>query len=139
MRVMLFLRLNLNDDYNYGMGGADIADQLRGAYRFDKWMRNYKWWHAVFWWGFQVLLVNSYIVYCRYFESKGLKPMSHCKYQEQVGKVWLDPDYFKDKRHNKRERENNQDENSSNKRRCDGSLSSMSTISTGASRRSLFF
>ena len=42
MRVMLFLRLNLNDNYNYGMGGADIADQLRGAYRFDKWMRNYK-------------------------------------------------------------------------------------------------
>ena len=26
-----FLRLNVNDDYNQGMGEVDIADQLRGA------------------------------------------------------------------------------------------------------------
>ena len=50
----------------------------------------------------------------------------------------MDPDYFKDKTNNKRERENKEEANSSNKRRCDGSLSSMSTSSTGASRRSHF-
>ena len=27
--------LNTNDDYNYGMRGADIANQIRGSYRFD--------------------------------------------------------------------------------------------------------
>ena len=48
MHVMLFLCPNVNDDYNYGMGGADIADQLQGSYRFDKWMRNYKWWHVIY-------------------------------------------------------------------------------------------
>ena len=25
---MMFLRLSINNDYNYGMGGVDIADQL---------------------------------------------------------------------------------------------------------------
>ena len=38
-----FLCLNINDDYNFGMGGVDIADQLRGYYRFDKWARKSKW------------------------------------------------------------------------------------------------
>ena len=28
MRVMTFLHLNMNDDYNYGMGGTDIANEL---------------------------------------------------------------------------------------------------------------
>ena len=28
MSTMKFLRLNVNDDSNYGMGGADIADQI---------------------------------------------------------------------------------------------------------------
>ena len=30
-----FLRLNVNDDNNNGMGDVDIADQLRFCYRFD--------------------------------------------------------------------------------------------------------
>ena len=34
MTTMKFLRINVNDDYNYGMGGADIADHMLGSYRF---------------------------------------------------------------------------------------------------------
>ena len=49
MTKMKFLRLNVNNDYRYGMGGADIADQIRGSYRFDHWLRTYKWWRAIFW------------------------------------------------------------------------------------------
>ena len=60
MTTMKFLRINVNDYYNYGIGGADIGDQIRGYYCFDRWLRNYKWWHAIFWWGFQVLMVNAY-------------------------------------------------------------------------------
>ena len=28
MSTMKFLRININDDYNYGMGGDEIADQI---------------------------------------------------------------------------------------------------------------
>ena len=59
MTTMKFLRLNVNDDYNYGMVSADIAEQIRWSYRFDHWLQNYKWWRAIFWWGFQVLMVNA--------------------------------------------------------------------------------
>ena len=44
-----FLRLNVNDDYNYGMGHVDLADQLQLVYKVNVWLRNYKWWHAIFW------------------------------------------------------------------------------------------
>ena len=88
----------MNSDYNFGMGGADSSNQLCGAYRFDKCMYNYKQWHVIFWWGFQVLLANRYIVYCCFYEQQGLKSMLHYRFQEKVGKHWLDPDYFKDKK-----------------------------------------
>ena len=34
MTTMKFLRLNVNNDYNYGMGGSEIADHMLGSYRF---------------------------------------------------------------------------------------------------------
>ena len=34
MTTMKFLRLNVNCNYNYGMGGSDIADHMLGSYRF---------------------------------------------------------------------------------------------------------
>ena len=39
---MYLLRLNQIDDYNNTMGGVDIADQFRGTYRPDHWLRNRK-------------------------------------------------------------------------------------------------
>jgi len=72
-----FLRLNINDDYNNGMGDVDIADQLRFCYRFDHWMRKYKWWHSIFWWGFGVQMVNAYVTYKTYHKQMKSKPMSH--------------------------------------------------------------
>ena len=63
MVSFLFLRLNINNAYNKGMGEVDVADQLRNSYRFDHWLRKRKWWHAFFFWGFGVLLVNAYIAY----------------------------------------------------------------------------
>ena len=89
-----FLRLNVNDDYNNGMGDVDVADQLRNHYRIDTWLRNYKWWHSLFWWGMQVLLTNSYIVYKSCLENAGCEPVSHYEYQISCAKAWIDPDIF---------------------------------------------
>ena len=55
---MKLLRININDDYTYGMGGADVDDHILGSYRHNHWMHNFKWWHSIFWWGVQVLMVN---------------------------------------------------------------------------------
>ena len=42
VETMTSLWLSINNEYNYGMGGVDIADQLRNYYRFDHWMHKRK-------------------------------------------------------------------------------------------------
>ena len=84
MGTMKFLRININNDYNYAIGGAYIADQIRGSCRFDCWLRNYKWWHSIFWWVFQVLMVNAYKFYCIYLEDINEEPMSHYMFQKVI-------------------------------------------------------
>eukprot|EP00957_Ditylum_brightwellii_P199728 15225395-Ditylum_brightwellii.AAC.1 len=49
-----FLHLNINDEYNNGMGRIDVADLLRSYYRYDHWIKKRKWWLAIFWWSFDV-------------------------------------------------------------------------------------
>ena len=92
--TMKFLRLNVNNDYNYVMGGANIADQMRGSYLFDHWLRNFKWWHLIFCWGVQVLMVNSHRCYCKYHNSINETPMNHYKYQKMIVHVWMDKQYY---------------------------------------------
>ena len=94
VKTVDYLRLNVNDDYNNGMGDVDVADQLRNQYRVDMWLRNYKWWHALFWWGVQVLLTNSYVVYKQCLLRAGCEPVSHYKYQVACAKAWIDPDNY---------------------------------------------
>ena len=43
-----FYRLNIVDEYNRGMGNVDQTDQLRLQYRIHYWIRNRKWWWALF-------------------------------------------------------------------------------------------
>ena len=88
-----FHRLNVIEFYNYNMGNVDLADQLRNYYRYDtQWHRNRKWWWAVFWWSFQVLLTNSYIMYRKYHQIHlSDKYLSHYDYIKQVALSWIDP------------------------------------------------
>ena len=94
MKSLKVHRLNVNHEYNFGMGGADIANQIRGSYRFDHWLRWYKWWHSIFWWGVQVLMTNSYKCYRRCHEIEGLHAMTHYEYQTKIACAWLDHTYF---------------------------------------------
>ena len=91
---MEFLRLNIIDGYNMDMGHVDISDQLRGSYCFDHWLRNFKWWHALFWWGFQTMMTNSYIVYKSVMIEAGRSYLTHYDYQNSIGLAWLDAKKF---------------------------------------------
>ena len=45
------------------MNSTDIADQLRGSYWPDRWMRQRKWWWAFFIRGVGVATVNVFKMY----------------------------------------------------------------------------
>jgi len=89
-----FFRLNVIDDYNHTMGNVDISDQLRGTYRWDKWMRKRKWWWSIFFWNMQLLLTNSYIVYKKYMSMHHQKYMSQYDFRCAIAIAWLDPDTY---------------------------------------------
>eukprot|EP00959_Pyramimonas_sp_CCMP1952_P299124 6257018-Pyramimonas_sp.AAC.1 len=79
-----FQKLNVVDAYNYGMNHVDRADQLRGQYRPDHWMRQRKWWWSIFVWLQGISMTNAYIVYKRVMEGAGAKPLSHREFVESV-------------------------------------------------------
>ena len=89
-----FYRLNLIDDYNKHMGNVDIADQLRLQYRVHRWIRNRKWWWPIFFWGFETLLTNSFILYRKFQEMHGRKPMSHYDYIRMIALAWIDKEEY---------------------------------------------
>ena len=63
-----FLRLDVNDSYNYKMNLVGFSDQLRNVRRVDRWIRKYKWWWYLFFWGHGLVLVNDYIIYKTLYE-----------------------------------------------------------------------
>ncbi len=90
-----FLRWNLSDDYNYEMNDNDVADQLRLIHRIMRFHRNVKWWWALFMWGCKISLVNSYVLYKRYCELKGVPVMwNHHDWNEAVGYAHINPDEY---------------------------------------------
>jgi hypothetical protein len=90
-----FVRWNLSDDYNFEMNDNDIADQLRLVYRIMRFQHNVKWWWALFLWGYEVSLVNSYIMYRRYCELKGVtSTWTHHNWHEAIGYAHVDPDEY---------------------------------------------
>ncbi len=77
----------------------DIADQLRLVYWIMHFQRNNKWWWALFLWGYEVLLVSSYVSLKRYCELKGVPvPWTHHNWNEAIGYVHLDPIEYRPRR-----------------------------------------
>ena len=80
-----FLRWNLSNDYNYEMNNNNIADQLHLVYRTQRFQRNQKWWWALFIWGYEVSMVNSYVCMKRYCKLKGVPaPWSHHDWNDTI-------------------------------------------------------
>ena len=92
---MEFLRLNQIDEYNYGMGGVDVADQLRVFYRLDHWLRNRKWWWSILFWALGVMLTNSYVLYTTMCDADGIEKrnrLSHYDFLREIALYWMNPD-----------------------------------------------
>ena len=86
-----YLRLNIVDEYNKNMNSVDIADQMRGVYRWDTFMRKRKWWWSILFWCLQMLQTNSYIMYRKYMMLHSQQPISHLQFCKAIALAWLDP------------------------------------------------
>ena len=93
-----FLRTNLQDDYNNGMDDVDVSDQLRTIYRFDYWLRNQKWWWAMWMWGVSVVIVNVYVLYVAshvlIWKQDKSKLISHYEFRKDISLGLIDPDTY---------------------------------------------
>ena len=89
-----FFCLNIVDKYNNGMGNVDQADQLRLQYQIHYWIRNCKWWWAIFFWIFENSLTNCYVLCRKFHELHEWKHLSHYKFIRQIGLAWLKPSLY---------------------------------------------
>ena len=90
MTTIEFLRLSVNHEHSFGVGGANVTDQFRGSCRFDHWLHKYECWHSMFWWGVQVFMVTSCKSCCECVRDIGEKSMSHCEHQKMIAHAWMD-------------------------------------------------
>ena len=79
--AMKFHHVNIVDEYNSHKKNVDVADQLQGSYRFDLFLRKTKCWLSMFFWCFQIILTNSYILYKKYLLLHNITLMSHYDFQ----------------------------------------------------------
>ena len=94
VETMQFLRLNQIHAYNHGMGDVDLADQLRGVYRLDRFVRNKKWWFSMLFFSTGVLLTNAYRVYLRVNEDEGVTGkkdglLTHYEFRKAIALFWI--------------------------------------------------
>jgi hypothetical protein len=88
-----FLCLNINNDYNYGMGDVDVSDQSWNSYRFNIWIRQYKWSWSIFLWWLGVSMVNTYVLYKKFMIEQGVDKkdlLSQYKFRHQIALSWID-------------------------------------------------
>ena len=76
------------------MGSVDIADQLRGVYRLDRFVRNRKWWWSILFWSLGVLLTNAYKLYLSVCENAGVAPTYKQQYEfrKAIAEYWINPE-----------------------------------------------
>jgi hypothetical protein len=90
-----FLCWNLSDNYNFEMNDNDIPNQLWLVYHIMRFQRNKKWWWALFLWGYEVSLVNSYVAMKQYCELKGVPvKWMHHDWNEAIAYTHINPNEY---------------------------------------------
>jgi len=60
-----------------------------------RFQRNVKWWWALFLWGYEESFLNSYMMYKRYCELKGIAVLwTHHDWNKAIGYAHVDPEEF---------------------------------------------
>lgn len=67
------------DDYNFNMGGVDIADQLRSYYSTQQ--TTFRNWMPLFFWLLDTVIINSYLI-----ARKAGSPLTHREFRKTL--VW---------------------------------------------------
>ncbi|XP_047361946.1 piggyBac transposable element-derived protein 4-like [Vespa velutina] len=65
-------------EYMANMGGVDRADQYASTYCFL--CKSLKWWRKLFFWGLEMCVINSYIIYRISKQTNNETPMTHHKF-----------------------------------------------------------
>ena len=81
------------------MGNVDQADQLRLQYCIHYWLRNQKWWFAIFLWILECSHTHSYVLYRKFHDLHGRKlPKTNYEFIESIVLAWLKPSQYWSKR-----------------------------------------
>jgi hypothetical protein len=84
-RVMItYKRLNIVDDYNFGMNSVDLADKARMLYRPDTYLRFKKWWWSIFMWVIGTAATNAYVLYAAQCRKAGKEPCEHKVFRSRL-------------------------------------------------------
>ena len=93
-----FLRTNMQNEYNNWMNDVAISNQLQKVYCFNQWLRNRKWWLAIFMWALGVILVNAYVAYIatntQIWHKKKKELLSHYQFRKPVALALINSDQF---------------------------------------------
>jgi hypothetical protein len=69
-------------NYIKNMGGVHTADQYCATYCFLR--RTMKWWRKLFFWGFEVSIINAYILYVESCKNSNSNPMSYITFRREL-------------------------------------------------------
>lgn len=65
-------------NYSKYMGGVDKADQFASTYCFMR--KSIKWWKKLFFWGMEISIINSFILYKEVKKKNNEESLSHLQY-----------------------------------------------------------
>ena len=68
--------------YTENMGGVDRADQYCSSYAFNQ--KSVKWWRKLYFFIFDVCIVNSFLLYKIQMSKLGKKQLDHRQYRKQL-------------------------------------------------------